>query len=96
MTGSRAVPSPQPAAFRDAPEDAPTLLDARGLACPLPVLKARKAMRGVAPGGLLEVLTTDPGAAADFRAFCEVTGHRLEATGEKDGAQCFLIRARER
>ena len=53
-------------------------------------------MRGVAPGGLLEVLATDPGAAADFRAFCEVTGHRLESTGEKDGAQCFLIRARER
>lgn len=96
MTGSRAVPSPQPAPLRAAPDDPPTLLDARGLACPLPVLKARKAMRGVAPGGLLEVLATDPGAAADFRAFCEVTGHRLESTGEKDGAQCFLIRARER
>lgn len=90
------MPSPQPAPLRAAQDDPPTLLDARGLACPLPVLKARKAMRGVAPGGLLEVLATDPGAAADFRAFCEVTGHRLEATGEKDGAQCFLIRARER
>ena len=96
MTDSRAMLSPQPAALEAAGDDAPALLDARGLACPLPVLKARKAMRGVAPGGLLRVLATDPGAAADFRAFCEVTGHRLEATGEKDGAQCFLIRARER
>lgn len=93
MTGSQAAPQP---AARTAPKDAPALLDARGLACPLPVLKARKAMREVAPGGLLRVLATDPGAAADFKAFCDVTGHCLEATGEKDGAQCFLIRARER
>ena len=74
----------------------PALLGrARGSPCPLPVLKARKAMRGVAPGGLLKVLATDPGAtAADFAAFCEVTGHCLEASGEEDGARCFLIRAR--
>ncbi len=77
----------------DQAEDA-QLLDARGLACPLPVLKARKAMRGVAPGGLLKVLATDPAAPADFTAFCEVTGHRLERSGEQDGAMMFLIRAR--
>ena len=70
------------------------MLDARGLACPLPVLKARKAMRGVPPGGLLKVLATDPGAPADFAVFCEVTGHRLERSGEEDGALAFLIRAR--
>ncbi len=72
-----------------------TVLDARGLACPLPVLKARRAMRGVAPGGLLKVLATDPGAPADFAAFCDVTGHRLEASGEEGGALTFLIRARD-
>ena len=88
------MPPPRPTTASAASEDAPALLDARGLACPLPVLKARKAMRGVAPGGLLKVLATDPGAAADFAAFCEVTGHRLEASGEEDGARCFLIRAR--
>ena len=69
-------------------------LDARGLACPLPVLKARKAMRGMPPGGLLKVLATDPGAPADFAAFCEVTGHRLERSGEEDGALVFVIRAK--
>lgn len=71
-----------------------TVLDARGLACPLPVLKARKAMRGAPPGGLLKVLATDPGAPADFAAFCEVTGHRLERSGEEDGALVFVIRAK--
>lgn len=73
---------------------ASAVLDARGLACPLPVLKARKAMRGVPPGGLLKVLATDPGAPADFAAFCEVTGHRLERSGEEDGALVFAIRAK--
>jgi len=70
------------------------LLDARGLACPLPVLKARRAMRKVAPGGLLKVLATDPAAPADFAAFCDVTGHHLERSGKQDGALMFLIRAR--
>lgn len=73
------------------------LLDARGLACPLPVLKARKAMRRVTPGGLLRVLADDPAAPGDFAAFCEVTGHRMESSGAaEDGAFEFLIRARGR
>ena len=54
-------------------------LDAQGLKCPLPVLRARKALRDVAPGGLLTVLATDPAAPRDFRAFCEQTGHRFES-----------------
>ena len=62
-------------------EDSVTL-DARGLNCPLPVLRARKAMRGVAPGGLLRVLATDPAAVADFRAYCDQTGHGCVAAGE--------------
>lgn len=51
--------------------------DARGLKCPLPVLKARKIMKTLSGGDVLVVLTTDPGAPGDFRHFCEATGHRL-------------------
>ncbi len=68
------------------------LLDARGLACPLPVLKAKKAIRPVPPGEMLKVLATDPGAVEDFRSFCEMTGHILESHGESDGVFTFLIR----
>ncbi|HET6468176.1 MAG TPA: sulfurtransferase TusA family protein, partial [Geminicoccaceae bacterium] len=61
------------------------LLDTRGLSCPLPVLKARKALMGLAPGACLRVLATDPTAPEDFRAFCESTGHRLVESAEAGG-----------
>jgi tRNA 2-thiouridine synthesizing protein A len=67
-------------------------LDARDLKCPLPVLRARKAMKDVPTGGLLEVQATDPGAPADFEAFCETTGHKLEASEEADGVYTLRIR----
>jgi tRNA 2-thiouridine synthesizing protein A len=51
-----------------------TTLDARGLKCPLPVLKARRALKEVPAGGILRVLATDPGAEQDFAHFCETTG----------------------
>jgi tRNA 2-thiouridine synthesizing protein A len=51
--------------------------DARGLKCPIPVLKARKLIRDLAPGDILEIDATDPGAPKDFAHFCEVTGHKL-------------------
>jgi tRNA 2-thiouridine synthesizing protein A len=54
-----------------------TTLDARGLRCPLPVLKARRALKEVPPGGVLRVLATDPGAEKDFAHFCETTGCEL-------------------
>ena len=54
-----------------------TLLDAKGLKCPLPVLKARKAMRSLAVGDLLEVHATDPSSQQDFPNFCQTTGHEL-------------------
>lgn len=57
-------------------------LDARDLICPMPVLKARRALRDLPPGAVLEVLTTDRAAPADFRAFCEATGHRLRSLVE--------------
>ena len=53
------------------------LFDARGLKCPLPVLKARRKLSQLQNGESLEILTTDPGAPADFKAFCQVTGNQL-------------------
>ena len=69
-----------------------TMLDTRGLKCPLPVLRARKAMQGVAPGGVLRVLATDPGTVRDFEAFCAATGHELVEHGQEEGEFTFRIR----
>jgi tRNA 2-thiouridine synthesizing protein A len=70
-----------------------TLLDTKSLKCPLPVLKARKALKEVTPGGLLRVLATDPGASKDFAHFCEATGCELVESNEgSDGVLSFLIR----
>jgi tRNA 2-thiouridine synthesizing protein A len=69
-----------------------TFLDATGLKCPLPVLRARKAMKAVAAGGLLEVKATDAGAVADFKSFCETTGDELLDWQEDDGVFLFRIR----
>ena len=66
------------------------VFNARGMKCPLPVLKARKLMRDLADGAVLEVQATDPGAPADFKHFCETTGHRLLDSSETDGV--FVIR----
>ena len=68
------------------------MLDTRGLKCPLPVLRARKAMQGVARGEVLRVRATDPGTVRDFQAFCEVTGHELIEHGEQAGEFTFRIR----
>lgn len=66
-------------------------LDARDLICPIPVLKARKALNGLPTGAILEVLATDPAAPKDFVAFCQATGHALLSTDEVDGATLFRI-----
>ena len=58
-------------------------LDAKGLNCPLPILRAKKALTAMPPGATLEVLATDPGAVKDFQAFSRTTGHELlESTTE--------------
>ena len=68
-------------------------LDATGLLCPLPVLKARRALRDVPAGGLLEVLATDPGATKDFEHFCKTTGCTLVEAAERPGGVLrFLLR----
>ena len=68
------------------------LLDVKGLKCPLPVLRARKAMKDVAVGDLLKVLATDPGAPKDFVHFCETTGHELVESSESEGVYSLVIR----
>ena len=67
-------------------------LDARGLKCPLPVLLARKALKSVPSGGVLEVLATDRGADADFVDFCELTGAVLLTSLFADGVYRFVLR----
>jgi tRNA 2-thiouridine synthesizing protein A len=71
------------------------LLDVKGMSCPLPVLRANRALRGMAPGERLRVLATDPAAVGDFRAFCQETGHALIAASEEGGVFSFVIRRRE-
>ncbi len=67
-------------------------LDAKGLNCPLPILKAKKALTGMENGQILEVLSTDPGSVADFGAFCRTTGNDL-IEHDKDGeVYRFLIK----
>jgi tRNA 2-thiouridine synthesizing protein A len=69
----------------------PVILDTKGMRCPLPVLKARKAMREVPAGGTLRVLATDPGAVRDFEHFCATTGHRLLDRRDEAGTLVFDI-----
>ena len=71
-----------------------TLLDVKGMNCPLPVLRANRALRGMAPGDKLRVLATDRAAVADFRAFCRETGHTLVSFSEETGVFSFTIRRR--
>ncbi len=61
-----------------------TILDLRGLSCPLPVLKANKAIKELILGDHLEILATDPAAPKDFEVFCKNTGHTLTSSTETD------------
>ena len=68
------------------------LLDAKGLNCPLPILRAKKALKDLATGEMLRILATDPGAVADFQAFCRTTGNELVESKQDGGAYSFLIK----
>ena len=70
------------------------LLDVRDLSCPLPVLRANRALRSLAPGEKLRVLATDRASIADFQAYCRETGHALLSFGEEGGVLSFTIRRR--
>ncbi|MGD8384046.1 MAG: sulfurtransferase TusA family protein [Lysobacterales bacterium] len=68
------------------------VVDAKGLNCPLPILKAKKALKPLASGETLEVFSTDPGSVADFGAFCRTTGNELLEQSEAGGVYRYLIR----
>jgi tRNA 2-thiouridine synthesizing protein A len=68
------------------------LIDAQFMKCPMPVLRAAKALRDMAPGDKLRVLATDPTALGDFRDFCKSSGHALVGTSEIKGVYSFTIR----
>ena len=68
------------------------VLDATGLKCPMPVLRARRLLKRMVSGELLEVHADDPASAKDFPAFCETTGDLLEATAADGGTLIFRIR----
>ena len=68
------------------------VLDAKGLNCPLPILKAKKALKDMETGQILQVLSTDPGSTADFQAFSRTTGNELVEHSEEGGVYDFLIR----
>jgi tRNA 2-thiouridine synthesizing protein A len=69
-----------------------TTLDLKGLQCPLPVLRANRALRDLGLGDELVVLATDPAAARDFEGFCRATGHCLVASNEADGILTIVVR----
>jgi tRNA 2-thiouridine synthesizing protein A len=71
-----------------------SLLDVKGMSCPLPVLRANRVLRGLAAGDRLRVLATDRAAVADFQAFCRETGHALVSMSEEAGVFSFVIRRR--
>ena len=71
------------------------LLDARGLLCPMPVVKAAKEMKSMTEGQVLKVLATDRGALADFPAWVEDTGNQLLASQNEQGVLVFYLRKGE-
>jgi tRNA 2-thiouridine synthesizing protein A len=68
------------------------VLDAKGLNCPLPILKAKKALKSMEAGTTLEIQSTDPGSVADFAAFCRTTGNEMLEQSDADGVWTYLIK----
>ena len=69
-------------------------LDARQLACPLPILRANKALSQMSSGQVIKVAATDNGSPKDFEEFCRQTGNELLSSTENDGEYVFLLRRR--
>lgn len=67
-------------------------LDAKGLNCPLPILRAKKALAEMGSGQVLRIMATDPGSVKDFAAFAKQTGNELLSSGEEGGNFVFLIK----
>ena len=69
-----------------------TTLDARGLKCPMPIVKTAQQIKNISSGELLEVLTTDAGAVADFAAWSRTTGNDIVEQTTQDGVYRFVLR----
>jgi tRNA 2-thiouridine synthesizing protein A len=69
-------------------------LDARGLKCPLPILRTKKALSGIAAGEVLKIVATDPGSVRDFQAFARQTGHELLEHSAANEEFTFFLRKR--
>ncbi len=67
-------------------------LDASGLNCPLPILRAKKALNGLESGKVLRIIATDPGSVKDFEAFAKQTGNELMSSAEEDGKFTFMMK----
>ena len=67
-------------------------IDARGLSCPMPIVKTAQAIKAIQSGGLVEVLATDPGSVKDFAAWSRTTGHELVEQTQADRVYRFVIR----
>ena len=70
-------------------------LDLKGLSCPLPIIKTAKAVKGLAPGELVEVLATDPGSVSDFKAWSQSTGNPLVESSQEGGVFRFVLKKKE-
>ena len=66
-------------------------LDARGLNCPLPILRTKKALTDMASGQVLRIMATDPGSLKDFQAFCKQTGNALLSSDTRDNEFVFFM-----
>ena len=71
------------------------ILDAKGLRCPMPVIKTRMALNGMAVGEVVTVLTTDPASNIDICHLCNISGHEMVDVSEEDGVLTFVIRKGE-
>lgn len=69
-------------------------LDARGLNCPLPILRCKKGLAEIQGGQVLKVMATDPGSVKDFQAFCKQTGHELLSLEQQEKEFIFHIKKR--
>jgi tRNA 2-thiouridine synthesizing protein A len=67
-------------------------LDARGLNCPLPILRAKKTLNGMSAGEVLKIISTDPGSVRDFEAFASQTGNELLDSTEESGEFHFMMK----
>jgi len=67
-------------------------LDARGLNCPLPILRAKKALNDMKSGEVLKIVSTDPGSVKDFQAFCKQTSNELLSQADIDKEFVFFLK----